>query len=81
MKDKIVNEARDKAKAEYEKIAADSRAELENQKNEAKAELKTFAGDLALQIAERVIKKELKEDKDQKEYVAKLLSDLQNQRN
>lgn len=81
MKDKIVSEAKDKAKAEYEKIAADSRAELENQKNEAKFELKSFAGDLALQIAGRVIKKELKDDQDQKEFVEKLLFDLENQQN
>ncbi len=81
MKDKIVAEARDKAKAEYEKIAAASRAELENQMNEAKMQLKNYAADLAITIAERVVRKELKGDKEQEEYVKKLLSDLEANKN
>ncbi len=81
MKESILVEARNKAKAEYEKIAAASRAEMQNQMNEAKMQLKNFAADLAITIAEKVVKKELKGDKEQQEYVKTLLADLDANKN
>ncbi len=81
MKESILVEARNKAKAEYEKIAAASRAEMQNQMNEAKMQLKNFAADLAISIAEKVVKRELQGDKEQQEYVKTLLADLDANKN
>lgn len=76
IKDKMINDAKDQAKEEADKIAAANRKEIENQKNAAIAELKDTAANLSLEIAEKVIRKELKEDKEQQAYVKELLSDI-----
>jgi len=61
-KNQIVTEAKDKAKVEANKIIADARLEIENQKKAAIADVKNQAGTLALDIAEKVLRKELKGD-------------------
>ena len=76
IKDKMINDAKDHAKAEADKIAEANRQEIENQKNAAIAELKDAAANLSLEIAEKVIRKELKEDKAQQAYVKELLTDI-----
>lgn len=76
IKDKMINDAKDQAKAEADKIAEVNRQEIENQKNAAIAELKDAAANLSLEIAEKVIRKELKEDKAQQAYVKELLTDI-----
>lgn len=78
IKDKMINEAKDQAKVEADKIAEANRKEIENQKNAAIAELKDTAANLSLEIAEKVIRRELKEDKAQQAYVQELLTDIKN---
>jgi len=77
-KTQIITEAKDKAKVEANKIISDARLEIENQKNAAIAEVKNQAGTLALDIAEKVLRKELKGDSDQVAYVNQLVGELSN---
>jgi F-type H+-transporting ATPase subunit b len=72
----IVNEAKDKAKSEAQKILSNTQMEIENQKRSAMLELKNEIGNMALDIAEKVIKKELKADSDQNTFVNQLVDDL-----
>jgi len=76
MKDQIINEAKDRSKVEAGKILADAKLEIDNQKNAAMQEVKSQVGALALEIAEKVIKKNLKDDSSQTAYVADIVNDV-----
>lgn len=76
MKNNIVTEAKDQAKAEASKIVSTAQADIENQKRAAVTEMKNSAGIMALEIAEKVIKKELKGKAEHEEYVGKLVQDF-----
>ena len=75
-KNQIINEAKDKAKSEANKIVADARVEIENQKKAALAEVKNQVGLMALDIAEKVIRKELKGQSDQEAFVDQLVNQI-----
>lgn len=76
MKAQIINEAKDKAKEEASKIVNNAMADIENQRKAAMAEVKSELGLIALDIAEKVIKKELKGQKDQEEFVNTLVREI-----
>ncbi|GAB1395723.1 hypothetical protein MASR1M65_05000 [Saprospiraceae bacterium] len=50
--------------------------EIENQKKAALTEVKNMAGMMAIEIAEKVIKKELKGNTEQEAYVNTLVKDI-----
>ncbi|NLR89708.1 MULTISPECIES: F0F1 ATP synthase subunit B [Flammeovirga] len=73
--DQMINEATDQAKAEAKKIVDDARNSIEAEKREALAEIKGVVSELSLDIAEKVIRKQLADDAAQQELVAKLVED------
>lgn len=76
VKNEIINEAKVRAKEEAKKIVVSAKLEIENQKKAAIAEVKNQVGMMALDIAEKVIRKELKENKDQQGFVEKLVKEI-----
>jgi F-type H+-transporting ATPase subunit b len=79
-KDKIISEARDQAKAEANKIFADSSVALENQKMAALTDVKNQIGNMVIEVAEKVIRRELDNKTDQEVYIRKLADDLEKYR-
>lgn len=75
-KNSIINEARDKAKEEASKVINAAMLDIENQKKQAMAEVKDQVSKLALDIAEKVIRKELQSNPDQQSFAKKLVEDL-----
>lgn len=75
-KDSIVNEAKDKAKEEAQKIVKSAKDQIEQQKKAAMTELKNEIGVLAIDIAEKVLRKELKGDKNQEQFVNSLVDEI-----
>lgn len=75
-KDKIINEAKDQAKAEASKIIVDANMAIENQKMAALTEIKNQIGNMVVEVAEKVIRKELGNKLDQEAYIKKLSDDL-----
>ena len=75
-KDKIVNEAKDQAKVEAAVIVSDAKREIDNQKNAAIAEVKNHVGALALEIAEKILRKKFESDDEQQKYIVELVDDL-----
>ena len=73
--EKLKADLMDKAHAESMKKMSDEFREIETQKNAAIVEIKNTVGQMALQIAEKVIRKELHSDTAQKEYVDKLVKE------
>lgn len=72
----LISEAKDKAKVEAQKIVASAKEQIENQKMAAIVDLKNQVGTIALDIAEKVINKELKGDAAQEEFVNSLVKDI-----
>jgi F-type H+-transporting ATPase subunit b len=72
---KIVAEAREQAKVEAQKIVTSAMNEIENQKQAAMAEVKSKAGVLALDIAEKVLRKQLTGNAEQEAFVSQLVKE------
>jgi len=70
------SEAKEIAKTEGAKMLDEARREIENQKNAAMGEVKSFAADLSVQIAEKILRKELSDNGKNKAYISRLVSEL-----
>lgn len=75
-RDSIVKEARDKAKEEAQKIAANAKMEIESEKKAAIADIKNQVGTMALDIAEKVIKTELKGSQEHESLVSRFVDEI-----
>lgn len=73
-KDEIIAEAKERANAEYNRRVESAMKDIENQKLAAMVELKNQSGKLAIEIAEKILRKELANNADQVAY-AKSLAD------
>ena len=76
IKDKIVADARDQAQVEGDKLIKQAQATIESEKKAAVADIKNQVADLSLQIAEKVIKEQLSDDKKQIKLVDDMLGDI-----
>lgn len=76
IKEKIIEEARGKAALEADKIIESAREQIKLEKNAAIIELKNVVADYSIQIAEKILREELKDKKKQKEYVSSLLKEF-----
>lgn len=75
-KDSIINEAHNRAKDEAAKIIAEAKLEIDNQKKSALAEVKNEVSKLSLEIAQKVLGKELDSTKDHQSFVQSLVDKL-----
>lgn len=73
-KERIINEAKEQAKVEAGKIMDDTRMQIERQKNAALTEVKNEIGNLAVEVAEKILRKQLNNNEAQADYV-KMLAD------
>ena len=71
--DKIVAEAKEKANEESAKLLAQAKSEIDSQKLSVMNDIKNQTGDLAIQIAEQLVKKELASDSAQDQLVSTLI--------
>lgn len=76
MKDRIVNEAKDQAKAEANKIIVDAQQQIQQQKMAALTEVKNEIGTLAVEVAEKILRKSLATAEAQDSYVNMLAEDI-----
>ena len=75
---KMIAEAKEKAKTEYNRIVTDAQAAIEQQKNAAIIDVKNLIGKMVVEVTEKLIRKELVSTKDHEEYILKLADDLTN---
>jgi len=73
-KEEIIADAKERANAEYKRKVESAIQDIENQKNAAMVDLKNRSGQLAIEIAEKVLRKELS-NKTEQEAFAKGLAD------
>lgn len=76
-RDTIIDESKDKAKEEAHKIIANAKKNIENEKNLAIKEIKNQVAEISVQIAEKILKQELKDEKLQKDYINQLMKDVE----
>ena len=72
----IVNDARDKAKEEAQRIVMNAKRDIENEKKAAITELKNQVGNMAIEIAEKVLQRELDNKQEQEQFVSRLVDDI-----
>ena len=77
MKDKLIGEAKTEASNEAEKLIESAKRSIEHEKLSAMTELKNEIADLSIQIAEKVLRNELKDKKTQMTLVEKLVKEAE----
>jgi F-type H+-transporting ATPase subunit b len=76
VKASIVSEAKNTAKEEADKMIASAKEIIENEKAAAISELKNSVGALSIEIAEKVLKSELKDVEKQNTFISEMLKDV-----
>ena len=75
----VANKIKDDAKADTfritEKMVSDAKAEIENEKKAAMEEMRNLVSSLSVEIAEKILREKLKDDKAQKDLVDKFLTE------
>ena len=71
----LINTAKEEAQQEADKILTQAQEAIQNEKRAAISELKEQVGSIAMDIAEKVLKKELESKDKQVELIAQLLQD------
>lgn len=75
-KDKIVNEAKDQAKVEADKILVNAKAQIDRERNAALVDVKNQIGNLAIEVAEKVLRKEFADGSAQRDYAKNLAGEI-----
>ncbi|MBH2003400.1 MAG: F0F1 ATP synthase subunit B [Sphingobacteriia bacterium] len=70
--DKMIADAKEKAKSEYDRIVSDAQTAILQQKNAALTDVKNQVGSLIIEVAEKVLSRELSNKADQENYIKQL---------
>ncbi|MGI8951395.1 MAG: F0F1 ATP synthase subunit B [Chitinophagaceae bacterium] len=74
--DKMISDAKEKAKTEYEKIVAEAQQAITQQKNAALTDVKNQVGNLVIEVAEKVLRRELNNKNEQENYIKQLAEEV-----
>ena len=80
-RDAIVEKAQMKAREEGTRIITEAKAQIEAEKQNAIADIRKQVAELSVQVAEKVLRKELSTDAAQMQYVDKLLDEVSSNAN
>ena len=76
VKESIIADAHNRAKEESAKIVADAKREIDAQKKTAMAEVKNEVSRISVEIAQKVLSRELDSSKDQQAYINSLVDKI-----
>ncbi|MCD6333587.1 MAG: F0F1 ATP synthase subunit B [Bacteroidales bacterium] len=76
MRESMIEEARDKAALEAEKVVLKARKQIENEKLSALSDIRKQISELSIQIAEKVLRKELSNAADHESLIQEMLKDI-----
>ena len=74
-RDNIIRQAQDQARDEAAKILAEARTRIEAEKESAVSQIRSQIALLSVNVAEKVIRKTLSDDREQKELVGKMVDE------
>ena len=75
-RDTIVGQAQEKAHEESARILSEAKAEIESQKQAAIRDIRAQVAELSVQIAEKILQKELSTSAEQTQFINSLLDDV-----
>jgi len=75
LKEKVIADASEEAKVKADKIVADAMRSIEIEKQSAMAELKNQVAELSVEIAEKIVRKELSGKNEQHQMIEKMIGD------
>jgi F-type H+-transporting ATPase subunit b len=75
-RDSIVEQAQTKARSEGARLMDEAKAAIEQEKKAAIADIRQQVAALSIQIAEKVLKQNLKDDKSQMDLIDRMLDDV-----
>ncbi|AXY77299.1 ATP synthase F0 subunit B [Paraflavitalea soli] len=75
-KDRIINEAKEQAKVEANKIIVDAQTAIQHQKMAALTEVKNQVGHLVIEVAEKVLRRELSGKAEQESFIKQLTNEV-----
>ena len=75
-RDAIVEKAQEKARQESARLVSDAKAEIEQQKKAAIADIRKQVATLSVEIAEKVLKQNLQGDQAQMDLIDRMLDDV-----
>ena len=75
-RDAIVEKAQDKARAEGARLMEDARVAIEQEKKAAIADIRKQVATLSVEIAEKILKENIKGDKAQMDLIDRMLDDV-----
>jgi len=76
IKETIIEEAKVKAELEAKKLIEQARTSIQNEKQSAISEIKDQVAQLSVEIAEKILREQLTNDKQQKALIDKLLKEI-----
>jgi F-type H+-transporting ATPase subunit b len=75
-RDKIVNEAKEQAKVEGGRMIAEAQQAIQQQKMAALTDVKNQIGNLVIEVAEKVLRRELNNSDAQESYIKQLANEI-----
>lgn len=75
-RDGIIAEAHDKAQAEGRQLIEEAKKQIEAEKEVALRDIRSQVADISLQIAEKVVRRELDRDGEQERFIERMLEDV-----
>ena len=75
-RDAIVEQAQDKARSEGARLLEEAKAAIEQEKKAAIADIRQQVAALSVEIAEKVLRQNLKDDKSQMDLIDRMLDDV-----
>ena len=75
IKEKIIEEAKEEAGKEAANIVENAKVRIENEKKAALVEIKNTIATYSIEIAEKILREELKDKKKQEDYIKNLLKE------
>lgn len=75
-RDHIVSEARDKAQAEGQKLLEEAKAQIAVERENALRDIRRTVAGLSVQIAEKIVRRQLETDGEQEKFIGKMLDEV-----
>lgn len=75
-KERIIGDAKEQAKTEANKIITEAQASIQQQKMAALTDVKNQVGKLVIEVAEKVLRRELEHKSEQEKFIRDLTSDV-----
>lgn len=77
--DKIIEEAKEKAKDETNRLVESAKETIENERKAAMTDIKNEIANISIKVAEKILEKELSTDEAQLNYINEIIKEADNQ--